>query len=174
MSTRTRLAIAGIASLAFAAGIGGLAGAAPALRAAVTTTTTTTTTTPPTTTSSTTSTTSTTAPSPPQSVFVIPATVSPGGTTVVSGTCDPDTSGVALSPAFVHDATHDFAGIAAAAFDTDGTGHYSVVATIATTTAPGRYPVYVRCGGGILAVHAMLLVAPASAVPVPAQPTFTG
>jgi hypothetical protein len=173
MSTRTRLAFAAIASLGFAAGIGGLAGAAPALRAVVTTTTTMSTTTTTSTTPSTT-TPSTTAPSPPQSVVVSPATVSPGGTTVVSGTCDPDTSGFAISSAFVHDATHDFAGVAAAPFDTNGTGHYSVVATIATTTAPGTYSVGVRCGGGLLAVHATLVVAPAAAVPVSAQPTFTG
>jgi hypothetical protein len=106
--------------------------------------------------------------------MVSPSTVSPGGTTVVSGTCGTNTHGFALSRAFVHDATHDYAGIAAAPFDTDSTGHYSVVATIAATTPPRAYSVSVRCGGGFLAVGATLVVASAAAVPVTAQPTFTG
>jgi hypothetical protein len=171
MSARTRLATATVAALGFTAGVAGLAAAAPALRAPATTTSTssTTSTVAPTTTLSP----STSAPL-LQAVVVSPSTVSPGGTTTVSGTCEADSTGFALSTAFVHDATHDFAGVGAVPFTTDASGHFSVTATVAATAASGTYAVSIRCGGGTLGVSATLTVSPAVATPVPAQPTFTG
>jgi hypothetical protein len=171
MSARTRLAVATVAALGLTAGAAGLAAEAPALRAPATTSSTssTTTTVAPTTTLA-----SSTSTALLRGVAVSPTTVSPGGTTTVSGTCEADTTGFAMSAAFVHDATHDFAGVGAVPFTTDGNGHFSVTATVATTTASGSYPVSIRCGGGSLGVTATLTVGPAAATPVPAQPTFTG
>ena len=173
MSARTRLAVATVAALGLTAGVAGLATAAPALRAPVSTTSSTSSTTTsmaaPTTTVA-----SSTSVAVLQAVAVSPSTVSPGGSTTVSGTCEADSSGFAMSTAFVHDATHDFAGVGAVPFTTDASGHFSVTATVATTTASGSYPVSIRCGGGVLAVGATLTVGPAAATPVPAQPTFTG
>jgi hypothetical protein len=122
---------------------------------------------------------------------VTPASTHAGGSVTVSGSCDPDTSGYAISDGFVH--TEDFAGVPAVSFSTDGDGKFVVAATIAPTTAAGTYSVSVRCGGGLLGMTASydvlewVVVAPptvptppkppvkvAPATPVHATPHYTG
>src|SRR5262245_6680454 len=83
-------------------------------------------------------------------VAVSPSTVAPGGAVVVSGTCDPSSSGWAMSDAFIHDASHDFAGVPAQAFTTDANGNYAVAATIDVNATPGQHTISARCGGGLL------------------------
>ena len=84
----------------------------------------------------------------PASLQVSPSSVGAGGSVHVSGTCEANTGGFAISHAFLHDATHDFAGVGAASFSTDATGAFSVDAQIRASTAPGTYTVSGRCGGG--------------------------
>ena len=67
---------------------------------------------------------------PSQSLQVTPSTVAAGGSVQVSGTCEPNTSSFALSRAFLHDATHDFAGVGAASFSTDAAGRFTVTALV--------------------------------------------
>lgn len=102
---------------------------------------------------------------PAASLHVSPATQQAGGSVRVSGTCEANTSGFALSPAFLHDSTHDFAGVGAVAFTTDSTGSFSATATIPASRMPGSYTVSARCGGGNIGVTATLVVTSASAVP---------
>ena len=92
------------------------------------------------------------------SLTVSPSTVAAGGSVTVSGNCEPNTSGFALSTAFLHDASHDFAGVGAVSFTTDASGNFSATATIPTSRAPGHYTVTARCGGGNLGVQAPLTV----------------
>ena len=100
-------------------------------------------------------------------LHVTPHTVAAGGTVQVSGTCESHTTGFAISPAFVHDAGHDFAGVGAAGFSTNAGGAFSVTAQVAAGTAPGTYSVTARCGGGNLGISATLTVTAA------AQPAST-
>ncbi len=97
------------------------------------------------------------------SLAVTPTTVAAGGSVQVSGTCDPSTNGFAMSSAFLHDAAHDFAGVAAAPFTTDASGAFAVTASIPASTAPGTYSVTARCGGGNLGITATLTVTAAGA-----------
>lgn len=99
------------------------------------------------------------------SLSVSPATQHAGGSVQVSGTCEAGTSGVAISQAFFHDASHDFAGLGAAAFTTDSQGRFATTATIASTTQPGSYTVSARCGGGNIGVTATVVVTAASSLP---------
>jgi hypothetical protein len=89
---------------------------------------------------------------------VTPVTVPAGGTVTVTGSCTPATPGTALSSAFLHDATHDFAGVGAVVFTTDTAGNFSSTAEIPAATAPGRYTITARCGGGNLGIQATLTV----------------
>ena len=91
-------------------------------------------------------------------VRVTPTTVAAGGSVVVSGTCEASTSGVAISSAFLHDATHDFAGVGAVTFATDAVGAYAVTAVVPASRSPGTYPVSVRCGGGLIGQPASVVV----------------
>jgi hypothetical protein len=102
---------------------------------------------------------------PPTSLHISPTSEAAGGSVQVSGTCEANTSGFALSHAFLHDATHDFAGLGAAPFQTDAAGSFSVSADIPTSIAPGSYDVTARCGGGNLGITATLVVTAASGVP---------
>jgi hypothetical protein len=95
---------------------------------------------------------------PATSLHVSPTSAPAGGSVQVSGTCEATTSGFALSHAFLHDATHDFAGVGAAPFQTDAAGSFSVTAAIPTSIAPGSYDVTARCGGGNLGLTATLTV----------------
>ena len=95
-------------------------------------------------------------------LHVTPHTVPAGSTVRVSGTCEPHSTGYALSSAFVHDASHDFAGVGAAPFSTNAAGAFSVSARVAAGTAPGNYPVGARCGGGNLGITVTLTVTAAS------------
>jgi hypothetical protein len=106
-------------------------------------------------------------------LHVNPNAVSAGGSVQVTGSCEPNTTGFAISPAFVHDASHDFAGVGAAPFSTNATGAFSVTAQVASSTAPGRYSVTARCGGGNLGISATLTVAADSAPPT-AVPAGSG
>lgn len=92
------------------------------------------------------------------SLSVSPATQHAGGSVQVSGTCEAGTSGFAISRAFLHDATHDFAGVGAAPFTTDSQGRFATTAMISSTAAPGSYTVSARCGGGNIGVTAMVVV----------------
>ena len=112
------------------------------------------------------------APSP--SLHVTPSTVAAGGSVQVSGTCEPNTSGFAISPAFLHDATHDFAGVGAASFTTDAAGSFTVTAQIPASITPGSYDVTGRCGGGNLGISVPLTVTAAGGGAPTAVPAGTG
>jgi hypothetical protein len=105
---------------------------------------------------------------PSASLHVTPTTVPAGGSVQVSGTCDPNTGGFAISHAFLHDAAHDFAGVGAVHFDTDSSGNFSVAAKIPTSIPPGSYQVGARCGGGNLGISVTLTVTEAAPTGVPA------
>jgi hypothetical protein len=92
------------------------------------------------------------------SLSVSATRVSQGGVVRVSGRCEPDTSGVVISKAFLHDATHDFAGVGAVSFTTGTSGRFVVVGRIPDTRAVGTYTVTARCGGGNLGISRRLLV----------------
>ncbi|MDT4946091.1 MAG: hypothetical protein QOH14_2824 [Pseudonocardiales bacterium] len=97
------------------------------------------------------------------SLQVSPTSAPAGSVVHVSGTCEANTTGVAISSGFLHDATHDFAGVGAASFTTDSAGRFATDAQIPASTTPGSYPVTARCGGGNLGVSATLVVTPAGA-----------
>ncbi|HEV7171514.1 hypothetical protein [Pedococcus sp.] len=113
---------------------------------------------------------------PGASLAVSPSSQHAGGSVQVSGTCEAGTSGFAISSAFVHDATHDFAGVGAAPFTTDSQGRFATTAMIASATTPGSYTVSARCGGGNIGVTATVMVTSRSSVPsAPTQvPAGTG
>ena len=110
------------------------------------------------------------------SIAVSPATQHQGGSVQVSGSCEANTSGFAISRAFFHDAAHEFAGVGAAPFTTDGMGHFSTTAMISSAAMPGSYTVSARCGGGNIGVTATVVVTSRSSTPsVPTQvPAGTG
>src|SRR3954466_9653679 len=89
---------------------------------------------------------------------VAPSSVAAGGSVTVTGNCEPNTSGTAISPAFLHDAPHDFAGVGAVTFTTDAAGNFSAAAQIPASRTPGSYKVTARCGGGNLGLEAPLAV----------------
>lgn len=111
---------------------------------------------------------------PAATLHVTPSSVAAGGTVQVSGTCEANTSGFALSHAFLHDASHDFAGVGAVSFTTNASGSFSATATIPASTTPGSYDVTARCGGGNLGITAALLVTAASSGQPTAVPAGTG
>jgi hypothetical protein len=92
------------------------------------------------------------------SLSVSATRVSQGGVVRVSGRCEPDTSGVVISKAFLHDASHDFAGVGAVSFTTGTSGRFVVVGRIPSTRAVGTYTVTARCGGGNLGISRRLTV----------------
>lgn len=89
---------------------------------------------------------------------VSPTSIAAGGNVQVTGNCEASTGGFAISQAFLHDATHDFAGVGAAPFSTDASGNFTTSASIPATIAPGSYDVTVRCGGGNLGITVVLNV----------------
>ncbi|HEV7148255.1 MAG TPA: hypothetical protein VGN48_14785 [Pedococcus sp.] len=105
---------------------------------------------------------------PSASIQVSPTSQQAGGSVRVSGTCEANTSGFALSHAFLHDATHDFAGVGAAPFTTNATGAFAVTASIPASIPAGTYTVSARCGGGNIGVTATLVVTAASTPPTQA------
>lgn len=107
------------------------------------------------------------------SLQVSPTSVAAGSSVHVSGTCEANTTGFAISHAFLHDATHDFAGVGAATFSTNGAGAFSTTAQIPASTSPGSYIVTARCGGGNLGIEATLVVTTAGGVPT-AVPAGSG
>lgn len=107
-------------------------------------------------------------------LHVSPHTVPAGGTVQVSGTCEPHSVGYVLSSAFVHDASHDFAGVGAVQFSTNSGGAFSVSAQVAAGTAPGSYSVGARCGGGNLGITATLTVTAAAGSAPTAVPAGSG
>jgi hypothetical protein len=102
---------------------------------------------------------------PVASLRVSPGTAQAGGSVQVSGRCEANTSGFALSHAFLHDSTHDFAGVGAVAFTTNAAGSFAATATIPVSITPGSYLVSARCGGGNIGVTATLVVTAPSAQP---------
>lgn len=108
---------------------------------------------------------------PSASIQVSPSSQAAGGSVRVSGTCEANTSGFALSHAFLHDATHDFAGVGAAPFTTNGTGAFAVTAQIPASIPTGTYTVSARCGGGNIGVTANLVVTAAATTTPTAQAT---
>jgi hypothetical protein len=104
-------------------------------------------------------------------LHVNPHTVAAGGTVQVSGTCEAHTTGFAISPAFVNDASHSFAGVGAAPFNTNAGGAFSVTAQVAPGTAPGSYSVTARCGGGNLGILVPLTVTAAGDPGLTSAPT---
>jgi hypothetical protein len=111
--------------------------------------------------------------SPAATLHVTPTTVPAGGSVDVTGSCEPSTAGFAISHAFLHDATHDFAGVGAAAFTTTAAGSFSVAAAIPASIPPGSYDVTARCGGGNLGITVTLTVT-ASTTPPTAVPAGSG
>jgi hypothetical protein len=109
----------------------------------------------------------------PATLQVVPMSVPAGGSVKVIGSCEPNTQGFAISHAFLHDATHDFAGVGAVPFSTDAAGNFAVPAAIPSNTQPGRYGVTARCGGGNLGITAVLTVTAASGPPT-AVPAGSG
>lgn len=109
----------------------------------------------------------------PAMLQVTPNSVAAGGSVEVSGTCEAGTTGFAISHAFLHDASHEFAGVGAAPFSTDSAGKFAVTAQIPSDTSPGSYTVTGRCGGGNMGVSATLTVTAASGPPV-AVPAGSG
>jgi hypothetical protein len=105
---------------------------------------------------------------------VSPTTVPAGGSVTVSGSCAPTTPGTALSPAFLHDAAHDFAGVGAVNFTSDAAGNFSASAEIPAGTAPGAYTITARCGGGNLGIQATLTVRAAALAFTGANPDRAG
>lgn len=107
---------------------------------------------------------------------VHPGTVAAGGSAQVTGSCEANTTGFAISHAFLHDASHDFAGVGAAPFSTNAAGMFSVTAQVPSSIAAGSYTVTARCGGGNLGVTATLTVTAAAgaATPPTAVPAGTG
>jgi hypothetical protein len=93
-------------------------------------------------------------------IQVSPTSQQAGGSVRVTGTCEANTSGFALSHAFLHDSTHDFAGVGAAPFTTNATGGFAVTAQIPSSIPAGTYKVSARCGGGNIGVTANLVVTP--------------
>src|SRR4051794_34298277 len=102
---------------------------------------------------------------------VTPSSIAAGGSVNVTGNCEPNSSGTAMSPAFLHDATHDFAGVGAVTFTTDAAGNFSAAAQIPATRSPGSYKVTARCGGGNLGLEAPLVVTRGS-LPFTGRPLF--
>jgi hypothetical protein len=94
----------------------------------------------------------------PAALKVSPNTIVAGGSVQITGYCEANSTGFAISPAFLHDATHDFAGVAAVSFSTNAAGTFSVTAQIPASIAPGNYSVGARCGGGNLGISAALTV----------------
>jgi hypothetical protein len=109
----------------------------------------------------------------PATLHVAPTSVPAGGSVQVTGSCEPSTQGFAISHAFLHDATHEFAGVGAAPFTTSASGTFSVAAEIPSRTPPGSYDVTARCGGGNLGITVALTVTAASGPPT-AVPAGSG
>ena len=109
----------------------------------------------------------------PATLHVVPASEPAGGSVQVTGVCEPNSAGFAISHAFLHDAAHDFAGVGAAPFRTNGSGAFSATASIPASIPPGSYEVTARCGGGNLGITVGLTVTSASTPPT-AVPAGTG
>ncbi len=109
----------------------------------------------------------------PATLHVTPSSVPAGGSVQVTGSCESNTQGFAISHAFLHDATHEFAGVGAVPFTTDAAGAFSVTAKIPSSTAPGSYDVTARCGGGNLGITVRVTVTAASGTPT-AVPAGSG
>jgi hypothetical protein len=108
-------------------------------------------------------------------LHVSPTTVRAGQSVHVSGSCEPNTQGFVLSSAFLHDASHDFAGVGAVGFSTSATGGFAGQASIPATISPGTYTVTARCGGGNLGISLTLTVTAPDAGGVPtAVPAGSG
>ena len=88
--------------------------------------------------------------------------IAPGGVVTIAGQCQAHSTGFVISAAFLHDATHDFAGVGAVAFATSSSGKFTVVARIPATRALGVYTVTARCGGGNLGIARSLTVVTAT------------
>ncbi len=104
------------------------------------------------------------------SLSVTPSTVAAGGSVTVTGSCSPNSPGFAISSAFLHDATHDFAGVGAVSFTSDASGNFSATASVPASRAPGSYTVTARCGGGNLGVEATLTVTGGSGLALTGRP----
>lgn len=94
----------------------------------------------------------------PASLQVTPTTVPAGHTVTVSGSCEANSAGSVISHAFLHDATHDFAGVGAVSFTTGSTGAFVTHPLVPASTPPGSYDITARCGGGNLGIAAHLTV----------------
>lgn len=110
---------------------------------------------------------------PAASLHVTPSTVPAGGSVQVDGTCEPNSGGFAISHAFLHDSTHDFAGVGAVHFNSDAAGNFSVSAQVPASITPGIYTVSGRCGGGNLGISVNLTVTAAGSPPT-AVPAGSG
>ena len=102
---------------------------------------------------------------------VHPGSVSAGGSVQVTGSCEANTTGYAISHAFLHDASHDFAGVGAVPFNTNAAGQFTVTGQVPSSIAAGSYSITARCGGGNLPVTATLTVTAAASDPASAPPT---
>ncbi|MEO6699922.1 MAG: hypothetical protein ABI140_13470 [Jatrophihabitantaceae bacterium] len=107
-------------------------------------------------------------------LHVTPSSVAAGGSAQVSGTCEANTDGFALSHAFLHDSGHDFAGVGAVAFHTDASGVFSATAQVPASIPAGSYSVTGRCGGGNLGITATLTVTAAAGGVPTAVPAGSG
>ncbi len=90
------------------------------------------------------------------SLTLDPSTIAVGGRLIVTGTCEPNSSGFVLSQAFLGQT--EFAGVPAVAFSTDSKGAFGVTFLITPAVKPGTYRVSARCGGGNLGLTRMLKV----------------
>src|SRR5438132_6351906 len=82
-------------------------------------------------------------------ITVSPNTVFAGRSVTVKGSCAPNlhTSGEASSSVFVHDASHESAGVGAVFFHTKPNGKFSLSAHVRSNAAAGVATVSVQCGG---------------------------
>ena len=111
----------------------------------------------------------------PATLHVAPVSEPAGGSVQVTGVCEPNSAGFAISRAFLHDAAHDFAGVGAAPFTTNGSGAFSATVSIPASIPPGSYDVTARCGGGNLGITVGLTVtSAATSAPPTAVPAGTG
>ncbi len=110
----------------------------------------------------------------PASLHVTPSTVAAGRTVTVTGSCEANSAGWVISPAFFRDPTHEFGGLGAVSFTTGAAGTFTTHPVIARTTAPGRYSITARCGGGNLGLEVFVTVTAAPSGTPSSVPAGTG
>jgi hypothetical protein len=109
------------------------------------------------------------------SIMVSPSTAAPGDTITISGNasaCSAEGNEVRLTSTVDLFPPDGFGPL----LPLDANGDFETTYTIPADTPPGTYSIGLRCGGGNVGVSTTVHVtrAAAPAVPVPAEPSFTG